>query len=161
MSASVSDVWRGEAGRLQDCGQRKYRIQIHGREISGKQTESLNTSGGGRVSEHHIEIHTNRVRNRGPSFKTMPFELNIFWGKIIAAIKSRRVYLIPTIIIFFSWSGFYNHACKNHSIWSKEATGHHSHSLSAVKKWIDIGETEWILSLNSFMSKQKLIIDWY
>ena len=29
------------------------------------------------------------------------FELNIFWGKIIAAIKSRRVYLIPTIIIFF------------------------------------------------------------
>ena len=46
-------------------------------------------------------IHTNGVRNRGPSFKSEPFELNIFWGKIIAAIKFRRVYLIPAIIIFF------------------------------------------------------------
>ena len=58
----------------------EYRIQIYGREISGKQTESLKTSGGGGVSEHHIEneIHNNRVRNGGPSFKSEPFDLNIF-----------------------------------------------------------------------------------
>ena len=81
----------------------EYRIQIYGREISGKQTESLKTSGGGGVSEHHIEneIHTNRVRNGGPSFKSEPFDLNIFRQNNRSHKIPKGLLIIPTIIIFF------------------------------------------------------------